>query len=135
MRRVLAVLAASVVFVALTGCDPAPTITATPSTLVTECEGVTTVTGKATPRSRSTQVVVDAQVNGKWAVWQWYRSGDSGEQRRPIGGPTNPDGTFSFTYYHPHHQVHTLRMRVRGQQRDSDETGPVSKSWYITNNC
>lgn len=130
MRRILVV---AVACVALVGCDPAPTVTATPSTLAPKCKEITTVTGMGAPAAEIRNVVLELQspTTGTWKPYYWFRTGAPGETRSEIRKAVNADGTYSLTYYQPQVGSPTLRLRIRGMKVLSDP-GVVSKSWYVT---
>ncbi len=129
MRRILAV---AVACVALMACDPAPTITAAPSTLAPKCKEVTTVTGTTAPKDAIRNVVLELQgSDGTWKPYFWYRTGASGEARSEIRSSVPSSGAYTLTYYQPQVGSPTLRFRVRGMKVLSDP-GVVSKSWYVT---
>lgn len=137
MRRILAVAVAGLLGLGLLACEPqpAPTITATPSTLTPGCDTITTVTGKVTPKGALTNVAIQIQGgDGKWTAFEWFPTGASGEPKQAIKGTTKTDGTYSLTYYRPHVSTKTQRLRVLGKAKLSDP-GVPSKSWYVTNAC
>lgn len=136
MRRLMAVtVAALVMTVGAVACQPAPTITATPSTLTPGCDTITTVTGKANPVGSLKNVAIQIQKgDGSWAAYSWFPTGASGEPKQEIKGTIATDGTYSLTYYRPHASTKTMRLRVIGKLKLGDP-GVVSKSWYVTNAC
>ena len=129
MRRILVVAVACVVLVA---CDPAPTITATPSTLRPGCTDTVTVTGTTAPVGAILNVVIERQAvaGGEWRTYAWLPSGAPGERVVDLRGKTDASGAYSITFFRPLPGSATLRLRVRGMKKLAD-TGWSSASFYI----
>lgn len=131
MRRILVAAAVMVGVLGVAACQPpAPTLTATPSTLKPECEAITTVTGKLTPSTTNREVVIQTQRDGKWINWFWWKDTSSGKQAltAPVDKTT---GAYSVAYLAPNrYEPATVRLRMHTTYNRT--TSIVSKSWYVT---
>lgn len=135
MRRIGSLIAATVLLIGLGACQPAPTITATPSTLTPGCETVTTVEVVTTPKNAIKNIVLEYQrSNGVWETWRWFDDLDGGDTWRELRWSIPESGTRTVTYARPQPGTKTMRLRMRGMKKLSD-AGWVSKSWYITPTC
>ena len=130
MRRILVL---AVVVLGLAACQPAPTVTATPSTLAPACKQDTTVTGKVSPAGSLHTVVLEYLDGGKtWKAWNWFDSSAPGTTQKVIKKSVPSSGSYSLTYAPPSVAQHAIRLRVRGYNGSGVGNGVGSKSWVST---
>lgn len=135
MRRVLAVAAAVVMLAVGAGCEPSTpepkvAMTARSYPAKPKCYSSARIEGNING-TKTSSVVLQRTVGGKWVDWKWYQTGDTAEQPHRISTAPDYDGTYALSYLGPWSAPETvLHLRAR-----SAGGSVVSNGVYVTVTC
>lgn len=127
MRRTAAILLAAGLLIAVVGCEPKATITATASTNQAACLVAFQIAGTVSPRNATPKVMLQRTVNHVWKDALWQPTVND-PWRPAAGNVTQTTGHYTITYQ-VNDYVPTMHLRVR-----SSGSGSTSPAFYVTVN-